>query len=285
MAEALVMLVNPQRDDLAARLVELVGADLERLAPERPDDIPQSVAGAVDRGAAVVAAVGGDGTQRSVAAALVGTSTRLGVIPGGTVNLLAKVLGLDEIVAAAAALTSGQRRSIDVGACNGEIFLLNASSGYDAAVIERADGVLKRRMGRFGFAIAALDRLRGLKSIGVRVEVDGQLGYEGRASTVIVTNVAQRSSAEVLLAPDASIDDGLLHVVIVRGASIASLVRVVRAVVGRREPHRDDARRLTGTMVRVAWVHPVAGQVDGDPIPADRQFEHTVSAGAVDVCR
>lgn len=280
-----MLLVNPDRDEVVERLVELVGRALERIEPQRPDDIRPAVAQAVADGATVVAAVGGDGTQRTVASALIETTAAMAVIPGGTVNLLATALGLAELEDAADALTSGDHRSIDVARCNDQTFLLNASSGYDAEVIGRADDGLKQRFGRFGFVAAAFTEIRSLRSTRVVVEIDGDPSFNGPATTVIVTNVAQRSSADVLIAPAAEIDDGALHVLIVRAASLDSLARVVVNVVRRRPLRRDDVVRLTGASVHVEWSKVTAGQIDGDPIEAAGRFEHTVQPGALRVCR
>ena len=252
MNDRIVLLVNPDRDDVVERLVELVGRDLDRLEPQDPADIASTVAQAVADGVAVVGAIGGDGTQRTVADALVGSNTRLGVIPGGTVNLLAKVLGVSELDAAAAALTSGDQRPIDVATCNGTTFVLNASSGYDADVIARADNGLKNRWGRLGFVAAAAMQFRHRRATEVRIDIDGTERFVGRAITVIVTNVAQRASADLLIAPGASVDDGLLHVLAIQAHTLRSLAGVIVDVVRRRPTDRDDAVRFTASSVCVS---------------------------------
>lgn len=103
------------------------------------DCLAQHAADAVRRGEPVVVAAGGDGTISTVAAALVGTSTALGVLPLGTLNHFAKDLRIPPALEeAVAVIVAGHRHAIDVGEVNGRPFINNASLGaYPRIVSER----------------------------------------------------------------------------------------------------------------------------------------------------
>ena len=110
-----------------------------------------------------VVALGGDGTVNEVANGLVGSSTALAALPGGSTNVFARTIGLPNrpVPAAqrlAAALEAGSRRRVGVGQVDGRHFLFNLGVGFDAAVVElverRAD--FKRWLGHGMFAAAAV---------------------------------------------------------------------------------------------------------------------------------
>ena len=109
---------------------------------------------ALDRGADVVVAVGGDGTVRTVASALSGTGHALGIVPIGTGNLFARNMGIpvDDIDAALTVATSHGSRQVDVGRLallddettdHGHAFLIIAGIGFDALMIDDTDPELK----------------------------------------------------------------------------------------------------------------------------------------------
>lgn len=260
------VVVNPERSELGDELRDrLAGLRVELTQPESADDLGAAVDRFVADGFDVVAAVGGDGTQRTVAERLLGTDVALAVVPGGTVNLLGKVLGIDTIDDSVRAIVDGRDRHVDVGSIDGDVFVLNASSGWDAAVIERVDDHLKR-FGRLGYTIAGIVEWFRSEPRPVRIEIDDDRWYDDEALTVLVMNVGQRGSASLRIAPDAEIDDGLLDVVVLRRRSIGGLARSVWATVrGRRAPS-SDVRTAQAATVHVTWSERVPVQCDGDEI-------------------
>ncbi len=278
------LLANPERDHLVADVIDaLASMHPEILEPTTPADIAECVRSAADDGADTVVAVGGDGTQRSVATGIIGTGAALGIVPGGTVNLLAQVLGVDEVDRAVAAIIDGSRRAIDVGRCNGDLFLLNTSSGYDATVIAEANRGHKERWGRWSFVRAAISTFRHVRPHSVMVVIDGDVIFDGRATSVVVTNVAERSSSDLRIAPDARFDDGVLDVLIVRAATVRASLRLAWALTHDRDPSTDDVIRATGAAIDVNWARPVDAQGDGDATERARHFSVVVEPGALDV--
>src|SRR5947208_16333898 len=99
--------------------------------------------------AEVVFAFGGDGTAREVASGLMGGPAALGVLPGGTANLLALALGLPrDPLAAAATLLHLPARPFDVGLAGGTPFLMMVSAGLDAALLASLSTRLKWLFGK-----------------------------------------------------------------------------------------------------------------------------------------
>lgn len=131
---------------------------------------------AVAQGVSTVVAGGGDGTINAVAAALVGSRTRLGVLPLGTLNHFAKDMHIPlELEAAIATVVYGQVVQVDVGEVNGRIFLNNSSLGiYPDIVRDREQQ--QRRFGRskwpaFGRAVFAA--LRRFPFLSLDLTIDG----------------------------------------------------------------------------------------------------------------
>lgn len=276
-------IVNPERADAADELAEHTDADTaaDVVRPPTADEIAEAAEQAVDDGVATVAAVGGDGTQRIVAEAIAGTDTDLAVVPGGTVNLLSRILGVETIPDAAEAIDHGDVRTLDLGRCGDQTFLLNSSSGYDASVIASTDNRAKR-FGRLGYGVVGLVRLLTARPGVCRVTVDGEPFFDGPALTVLVLNVGQRGSSSFKIAPDAEPDDGQLDIVVVAGHR-RSLVRAGLARVRDRLPSADDATFTQGTTATVEWTEPVPFQCDGDHIGTMAEVDYTIEPAAVRV--
>jgi diacylglycerol kinase family enzyme len=127
------------------------------------DHATELAADAVARGFHSVLVFGGDGTINEAAQALVGSDVALGILPGGSTNVMARSLGVprDPVEATAygaARLRSGTTRIIHVGRLNHRYFLFSAGMGLDAEVVRRVemDPVAKRERGEWSFLSNAL---------------------------------------------------------------------------------------------------------------------------------
>ncbi|GGI03954.1 diacylglycerol/lipid kinase family protein [Egicoccus halophilus] len=130
------------RDVIASALASAVELDVQ--PTKQRGHATHIVAGAVHEGVDAVFALGGDGTANEVLQALVGTDVRLGIIPGGGANVLARSLGLpNDAVAATSVLLEHLRadrtRRITLGRANERWFGFNAGFGFDAAVVRHVE--------------------------------------------------------------------------------------------------------------------------------------------------
>jgi len=242
---------------------------------------------AVIDGATLVCPLGGDGTVRAVAAALVGTETPIGLLPGGTANLLARNLNLptDSLDDALKVALTGQNKRIDVGRLtvnqSGEherpeehIFLIMAGVGFDAAIMADAPERLKKTVGPLAYTISGAKNLRG-PQFKVRVKIDDEVEFSRRTRSVVIGNCGKITGGLVLM-PRAEVDDGWLDAVILSPVGLVGWAAVAGRVISqRRKGHeRVDHHRLRSVAIRCD--HPEAVQVDGDLVGQARALSATV---------
>ncbi len=227
-------------------------------------------------GADLVLVCGGDGTVREVCAELAGTGIPVGIIPAGTGNLLARNLHIPLFIRAAIDVAlNGQDRAIDLVEVSGDgfedtHFMVMAGMGLDAAIMEGVNEDIKRKVGWFAYVLSGL---KALMSPVVKVEIavdDGEFTTY-RAVTVVVGNVGFLQAGMPLL-PDATIDDGVLDVVILHPKRFLSWLPLVARVLAKGRRTDDTIGRLTGQSVVVRASADTPRQLDGDAIGPGREL-------------
>lgn len=253
-------------DDFVSRFDDRPDIDVEVVVTESAADVDAAVADAVAGDVDAVVSVGGDGSLNLVAAGLLraGSAVALLSVPAGTVNLVNQVFGPDSVDAAVESFVEGQVRTIDVGETDQGLFVMNATMGFDAAAISDADDHGDATFSRLRFLTAGVKRLRKESPVAVRVTVDGGHVFDAPAMSVIVMNIGRRVSDSFEVAPDASFDDGLLDVMIVKSDTVPRMVATVWRLIRRNRVPQRDVVRAQGGSIRVQWARPVASQRDGD---------------------
>ncbi len=173
----------------------------------------------------VIVAVGGDGTIRAVAEALDGRDIPLGVIPTGTGNLLARTLQLPlmDLKRAVHVALNGIDRPIDTvvadleldGETRSHVFLVMAGIGLDADMAAETDGRLKKRIGWLAYVAPIAQSVGRNRQHDAEVIIDGDEQHALSAHTMIVGNCGSLPG-NLLLLPEAVIDDGFLDAVVLR---------------------------------------------------------------------
>ena len=248
----------------------------------KPKKAPKQVQRALDEGAELVFAWGGDGTVRRCIDVLAGSEASLAVLPAGTANLFATNLGIPmDIEQAVAVGLSGDRRRLDVGRFKKERFAVMAGAGFDAAMIRDADD-LKERMGRAAYLWSGSRNLRG-EGFGAEIEVDGSDWYEGTATCILLGNLGNVFGG-VKVFPDARPDDGMLELGVVTAEGLLQWARTLgRAALG--DPNRSPFVQTTqAKSVKVELDRKVRYELDGGDRSKVRSFKVKVEAGALSVC-
>jgi diacylglycerol kinase (ATP) len=241
---------------------------------------------AVERGADVVLACGGDGTVRSVAQALAGTGVAMGLVPAGTGNLLARTLGTPDNVAAAVRIAlTGDDRKIDVGrirvdgSADEHVFLVMAGTGFDAAIMESTPEALKVRVGPLAYVISGLRAMRGRRTR-VTLTLDDGAPLRRRTRTVVVGNSGTLLGGLVLM-PSATIDDGVLDVVNIAPKGLAGWVAVAGRVISKRRGGNSRVEHWQARSILIEAEAPQPSQLDGDPIGDATQLQIRVEPAAL----
>src|ERR1700759_2757169 len=165
----MLIIVNPYATTVSDRLKNLVvyalrgSYEVDAVDTEARDHATELCRDAAREGYDVVVAFGGDGTVNEAANGLAGSDTALTCLPGGSNNVVAKILGIpsDVVDATEHLLLMGdtfQPRAVDLGEVNARLYTFAAAPGLDAAVVERVDShpQLKAVFGPWYFVEAAV---------------------------------------------------------------------------------------------------------------------------------
>lgn len=243
----------------------------------------KATAAAVDAGADIVVACGGDGTVRAASEALVGKDTALAVLPVGTANLFATGFGLPtKATEVVDLLISGARRQVDSAVCNDRTFNVMAGAGFDARMIDDADEH-KERLGMLAYVRAGVRHARDGDRFDAQVTVDGEPFFAGPAACVLVANVGTLK-AGVAAFPDASPTDGRLDVGVVTAAGLREWTGVfVKAI--RRQPASSPHTTLgQGTEIEVRFDGRHRYELDGGCKGTTDRLSFSVRPGALTLC-
>ena len=227
---SVALLVNPTsgggrgaREGRAAadRLRDL-GVAVRLLEGKDPVDAARVARDAVQSGVDALVVAGGDGMVHLGVQCVAGTDIPLGIVPTGTGNDFATALGLPPHDAAGAAqvIAGWQVRTVDAvltqSGAGQRWFAGVLSSGFDSAVNERANR-MRWPKGRSRYNVAILAELRVFKAVPFRLTIDGAV-IEAHAMLVAVGNNTSYGGG-MRVTPGALLDDGLLHVTVLRPSS------------------------------------------------------------------
>jgi len=287
----LLLIVNATASSVTARarvvIQKALGSDhdLEVQETSRRGHAARLARGAANDGVDVVAVLGGDGTLNEAADGLVGTTTALAPLPGGSTNVYARTIGIaaDPVDATAQLLGSLDRRSfrrIGLGRVGDRYFLFHCGIGFDAAVVEQVErrAAFKRYAAHPLFVLAAFDTwLRtydhGHGRFDVRIDAVDRATPDSEviedATFVIVSKTSPYTflgTRPIVVAPGASLDSPLALTVI-RARHAAGMLTIAGAALGSARllhQHPSVVQRDGVCAATITSTEPFPYQVDGD---------------------
>lgn len=150
---------------------------------------------AIESGADIIIAAGGDGTVNEVAAAVRHTEIKMGIIPLGTTNALSHALwGIKAkalpISTACEAIVEGTTEAFDIGLCNDELFTLVLGIGFESRMIELASRQNKNQSGQFAYLNGLFQAVSENKLHNFQVNFDNQGWQEMETNSLVIANSA-----------------------------------------------------------------------------------------------
>ncbi|XUX00104.1 MAG: diacylglycerol kinase family protein [Dehalogenimonas sp.] len=212
-------------------------------------------------------AVGGDGTVSLTASCLYGKSHRLGIIPAGTANLMARVLGVSMSTRKAIKLaaSSSNTRAVDGMDVRGRIYLLNVSAGLSSISLDCLNEKTKSTMGMFSYVVGVAKASLKAAPLHFDVVIDGRK-VSSRDVELHVTNIGALGLPRYHIHETSRIDDGVVEVLGLSDLAPTTVIGAVLDVLLRRRNRRAIRFLGEGSEIVISSAAKQSVQGDGDII-------------------
>jgi YegS/Rv2252/BmrU family lipid kinase len=209
--------------------------------------------------------LGGDGTAIEVMGSLAHAGPPVGVLPGGTANVIARTLGVPRRVRRAVrSLLDGDEARIDLGRLStGQRFAVGMGVGLHASMIALTRAPLKKRLGFAAYLIGAAQAIIRLDQFDVRLVVDGEV-IEKRAAAVLIANIGAVLNDLITFGDGIRRDDGYLNACIYAPANHIDAARIVWKMIRKNFAPDPCITYRRGSDFRVSTDPPTMGQADGE---------------------
>ncbi len=209
---------------------------------------------AVKNGYDIIIAMGGDGTLGAVMRGMVGAKTRLGIIPAGTSNDFALSLGIPEdIKVACDVITAGKTRKLDLGRLRTNKtdrfdFFMVTTVGIVSTVFPMIKNVPEGEYSHITDALKTLFKFNSTPTVFLTLDDQPEIKVETMLVTITNTPLIGLHN---LVAPDASLQDGLLDIAVYPGFSKAELLAYFARTAGEKSPSDDKVQRYRASKIKI----------------------------------
>ena len=260
----------------AAEVLRANGWKLRLIKTRSGEHVTQLARRAAEMGKDAFFAVGGDGTVNLALRGLVGSQTALGVLPGGTGNVLAQELGLPglswtrwlALEESARRLAESTIREVDVGMCGDTPFLMWAGVGLDAFAIHQIEPRPRgeKLFAAVSYAAATIWQASSWHGINLKVTAD-RLVISGHYLLAVISNIHLYAGGLSEISPSAFLDDGAVDLWLFEGDTIADIIGRVLDLVSGRHVDSEKVRHISFRELVLESDKPLYVHVDAEPIP------------------
>ena len=243
---------------------------------------PKLALAASEKGYDTVVAVGGDGTVNEISGALSGTNVKLGIIPRGSGNGLARHLHIPmDPLEALGVIKANSALCIDSGTINGKPFFCTAGIGFDGYI----SGVFaaSKKRGLATYAQLVISNFFTYKPAEAKIKADG----DQIAAPVYVLAFANASQYgnNAYIAPMANVADGALDMCLIRNLNFASALEVGYSMMNKTLATSAHAEYKKVRTVQVKTEVPCAFHTDGEYAGNADTFEISIKPGILYVLK
>ncbi len=268
--ERVLLIVNPASRraarvrNKAEKAFENAGIECDVMTTEAPGHAT-TIAKTHAHKYSAVFTLGGDGTVMEVLSALAHQGPPVGVLAGGTGNVVARTLGIPlNPFRAVPLLLSGDEAKLDLGRLgDGRRFAIGVGVGLDATMIAEAPARLKKRFGFMAYIVGGYKAVLRNQQFTLRLSVDGHL-YERRASAVLIANFGAVLNNLIAFGDGILYDDGVMTACVFSPKNFWDALRILWRMI--RKDFRDDPCLFykSGRDFRVETVPAMPAQADGE---------------------
>lgn len=271
MSQPVIVIANPaarrtcrRKLDKAVRLIKARGLEVELLVTAKRGDAERYARDSVSRNPYLLLAAGGDGTFNEVINGIAGTGVPMAILPLGSVNVLAREIGVPGDVKAAVDIAVDRKtHSVSLGKITfshnqSRYFCLMAGIGYDARTVSRLSNKIKKLSSEGAHLLSGLKTLFSWNPEALSITVNGKpsLGY-----SLIVCN-SRKYAGDFVVAPDVSINAPCFYVFTMHGRRRRDIIRYVLGILTGRHLKLRDITYSRAENIEVKGTAHI--QADGD---------------------
>ena len=227
-----------------------------------------------------VAAVGGDGSVNEIAQSLINSNTILIVLPGGSGNGFAMHLGLGRnIQKAIQFINSGKTITVDTCSVNNRFFINVSGIGFDARIAYKTKQNSKR--GFLPYFLTSIKESRKFKPQKLKIQIDNKLVY-GEYAAAVVAN-ASMYGYHFTIAPQASMQDGIMDIMLIRKAPLYMYFLMIFRFLNRSLHKSKITETYQGKSISISLDDENYLHVDGEGYKTEKELDFRIKPGSLKV--